>query len=385
MPPPVHQTTPAATIVRVAFSLAVGLSAAVAAGPPRPAAPEPGRALAPGDGGVPASRPPLLGFAINAHHISDLSLYLAAVDAIAGIGANGLLVVSPMFQRHVDSNEIRFVAQRCPTNEQLVAILQRARSRSLRTTLMPVVLIEEPGANDWRGVIRPTEPETWWAGYDRLMDRFLDIARAGGADVLSVGSELNSTEHDVDHWRRVIDRARRRFGGTLTYTANWDRYQTVPFWPLVDVISVSAYFELAPQEPQASPERLAGAWRSHRDRLLAFARSQQRPVMLMEVGYPSLPWAAAHPWDYVPRGDVTADHDAQARCWRGFFDAWAPELGRSRSPAAGLHCYCWDPYRHGGTSDTGYGVEGKPALDVIRNAFTRIRQSDAPDGSRRGR
>jgi hypothetical protein len=99
-----------------------------------------------------------------------------------------------------------------------------------------------------------------------------------------------------------------------------------------------------------------------------------RPLVLMEVGYPTLPGAAAHPWDYVPRDGVTADHEAQARCYRALFDAWAPVLGRGGGPARGLHCYCWDPYRHGEASDTGYGVEGKPALDVIRDAFARIRR-----------
>jgi len=255
-----------------------------------------------------------------------------------------------------------------------VAILRRARIRGLHTTLLPIVLLEDPGPDDWRGIIRPADPQRWWASYNRFLDRFLDIAVAADVDAFSVGSELNSMESEVERWYRIINRARERFDGALTYTANWDRYHVVTLWPLVDFISISAYFELAPQDAQAPPDELARAWRSERDRLLGFARSHDRPLVLMEVGYPTLPGAAAHPWDYVAREGVTADHEAQARCYRALFDAWAPVLGPGGGPARGLHCYCWDPYRHGEASDTGYGVEGKPALDVIRDAFARIRR-----------
>ncbi|MHC4217405.1 MAG: glycoside hydrolase family 113 [Planctomycetota bacterium] len=358
-----HTTAPGPAMIRAACPLVVGFSAALVAGDPPPAA-------------SPAPPPPrpLMGVAINAHHISDLSLYLGAVEAIADLGANALLVVSPMFQQRVDSIEIRYLPQRCPTDEQLVAILRRARSRGLHTTLLPIVLVEEPGPDDWRGVIRPAEPAAWWSSYDRFIDRFLDIALAGDVDAFSVGSELNSMESDVDRWRRVIERVRGRFEGALTYTANWDRYHAVPFWSRLDHISVSAYFELA-TVPGAPVEQLVRAWDAERDRLLQFARSRDRPLMLMEVGYPSLPTAAVHPWDYVPRGEVTTDHDAQARCYRAFFDAWTPTLTRPGSPALGFHCYLWDPYDHGDTPDTGYGVKGKPALDVIGEAFARIREA----------
>ena len=103
---------------------------------------------------------PILGFGINAHHISNLPLYLQSVDAIADLGANTLLLVTPMFQERVDSSEIRINPGRCPTSEQLSAILRRARRRGLQTVLLPIVLIEFPGEKDWRGVLKPADPKT---------------------------------------------------------------------------------------------------------------------------------------------------------------------------------------------------------------------------------
>ncbi len=320
---------------------------------------------------------PILGFGINAHHISDLPLYLQSVDAIADLGANTLLLVTPMFQERVDSSEVRINPVRCPTTEQLSAILRRAHRRGLQTVLLPIVLIEFPGEKDWRGVLKPADPEAWWASYERFIDYYLDIAVANSVDVFSVGSELNTTESEPPRWRRIIDRVRTRFGGRLTYTANWDRYEAVSFWSMVDFISVSSYFELAREKPDASVAELTRAWRIKRSQMLRFARSEHKPLVLMEVGYPSLPWAAAHPWEYVVRDDAQVDHAAQARCYRAFFEAWTDTFLTPGSPAIGFNCYFWDPYHRGGADDTGYGVRGKPALTIIRQAFDHIRAATA--------
>jgi len=318
---------------------------------------------------------PVLGIGLNAHHISDLPLYLQSVDAIAEIGANTLLLVTPMFQDKVDSSEIRLNPEKCPTREQLTAILSRARGHGLQTVLLPIVLIESPGDKDWRGTIRPDDLEAWWASYERFVDYFLDIAVATGVDVFCVGSELNGTEDQVDRWRRIIDRVRLRFDGHVTYTANWDRYRKVNFWSMVDFISVSSYFELSRDDPGASVSRLTAAWDAERTRLLQFARGRDKSILIMELGYPSLPWAAAHPWDYVAKDGAETDHEAQARCYRAFFGAWTESLTRPGSGALGVNCYYWDPYHRGGAEDTGYGIRGKPALGLIRKGFDRIRRA----------
>jgi hypothetical protein len=279
-----------------------------------------------------------------------------------------------MFQERVDSSEIRFLPHRCPTDEQLVAILKRADERGLFTTLLPIVLIERPGEKDWRGLLRPEDPNRWWESYDRFTDRFLTVADQGGVDAYSVGSELNSMEPKINRWKPLIERVRTEFDGPITYTANWDRYDRVKLWPLVDFVSVSAYFELARDDPEAPLRTLTRAWSRERDRLLKFNRRQGKSFVLMELGYPSLPWAAAHPWDYVAKGDARADHEAQARCYRAFFRAWAGEVARPGSRVLGFHCYAWDPYGNGEPDDTGYGFRGKPAMEIIRGAFEEIRR-----------
>lgn len=317
---------------------------------------------------------PVLGWAINAHHISNLPRYLESVDAIAELGANTLIVVTPMYQKHADSTAIRFRRSMCPTDEQLVAILRRGKERGLATILMPIVLIERPKDKQWRGVIEPSDWDEWWTSYRSMIDRFTDLANTADVDMLSIGSELNSTESQLDRWRAVADHVRERFDRLLTYSANWDRYHKVELWPLVDCISVSSYFELERNTPGAPIDELVAAWSTPRAKLLAAARRWDRPLLLSEIGYPSLPWANAHPWNYVAGRDDEPDHELQARCWRAFFRAWSDTFADDDSPIIGFCGYRWDPYHAGGDNDTGYGIRGKPALSIVRDGMARIRR-----------
>ncbi|MHC4990844.1 MAG: glycoside hydrolase family 113 [Planctomycetota bacterium] len=316
---------------------------------------------------------PVLGFALVVHHISDLPLYLQSIDRMAGFGANAINVVTPLFQRRVDSNTIEYLPRRCPTQEQLVQILRYARQRGMKTTLQPIVLIEQPRDKDWRGVIRPTDWNAWWNSYEQLIDHFLAIADVAEVDVFTIGSELNSTEPHVERWAMIATKVRRWFDGPITYAANWDRYDKVALWPLVDFISVSSYFELQREDPEAPEASLVEDWQAWRDGLLAFARGWNKPLMLGEVGYPSLPWASAHPWNYVAPSGTLADHEAQARCYRAFFATWSDALGDPReSRVRGMFCYHWDPYHQGQDTDTGYGIFGKPSEDIVRRGYSRI-------------
>ncbi|MCZ6834222.1 MAG: hypothetical protein O7G85_00465 [Planctomycetota bacterium] len=320
-----------------------------------------------------ASTRPILGYAIVAHHIGKLDLYLDSVDRIAALGANSLTIVTPMFQKYVDSSEIKYLDHKCPTEQQLKAIFSRAKSHGLMTTIQPIVLIEKPGKKDWRGVIEPKDWETWWASYHELIDRFLRVAIESDVDMFVMGSELNTTEENLDQWQEIVDKIRSNFDGQITYSANWDRYDKTQIWTKVDVISISSYFELERNNPGAPKKDLVFAWGPIRRKLLQFANDWDMPMLLSELGYPSLPWANAHPWNYVADG-INADHEMQARCYEAFFEAWAETIADLEGPAAGFTCYHWDPYHRGRSKDTGYGIEGKPSKRVIMEGFERIKE-----------
>jgi len=318
---------------------------------------------------------PIAGFAINAHHISDLNLYLESVDRIAEMGANALIVLTPMMQEFVDSNAMEFSPEKCPTDDQLVAIFERGRQKGLHTTLLPIVLLEKPGDKDWRGLIRPDDWDLWWQSYDLFIDRFVGIANRAEVDLLIVGSELNSTEEMTDRWSAIASRVRQEYKGQIGYSANWDRFDKIELWPSVDVLCVSSYFELEREDPDANVSKLAQAWKPEVNRLVRSAKKWKKPLVISEIGYPSVPWASAHPWNYVVKAGDEADHEAQARAWRAFLRVWTPLFRDPESPSFGFFAYHWSPYHRGDAWDCGYGVLGKPSHEILKTGFARIRQA----------
>ena len=328
---------------------------------------------------------PVLGMALNMHHVGDLDRYLHSIDQIAAMGANALVIVTPWFQEKINSNNIEFVATRCPTAAQLKSVLQRAKQHQLRTALVPIVLIAQPEPKEWRGKLAPSDWLQWWSSYTRFISHFVEIADEMEVDIFSIGSELNSTENQVERWASLTTLVRNQFSGAITYTANWDRYEKIGFWGLVDFISISAYFELVDESDDATVAAMSRTWSQIAQNLKEFAKQQKRLLLLMEVGYASVPWAGARPWDYLPGDLQSADPNAQSHAYQAFLNTWTTALATPSCPVRGFFLYHWDPYHHGGIRDFGYGIEGKPAEKLIRNAFKRIRvlleQSSAASNS----
>ncbi len=319
------------------------------------------------------SEPPLRGFAISLHHTEHLHLYLQAIDEMVELGFNCLEVTTPVFQTNGQAQEIHIKTGPGggPERWQLVALLHHASQRRLTTALMPQILFTAPRGNEWRGKIHPAQWDPWWKHYQRVIDYFLDVANEASVDIFCVGSELLSTERQAHRWTRLIQHTRRRFGGQLTYSTNWDHYHIPTIWRDLDMIGISGYWDLSVGTGQGSPtlDQLTHRWQNIRRKVLSFAAAHRRPILFTEIGYPSLPWAIKDPWNYIRNGQVNADHRAQAMGYASFLTAWDDLLRHQHDPTQlrGVFFYAWDPYHHGGEQDTGYGVRGKPALDLLKH------------------
>lgn len=292
--------------------------------------------------------------------------------SIADLGATG--VVLPVFWRSADvtSTRIEPFSYGVPQSEYdraTIEIARRAHARGLAIQVLPIIQLERLGVDEWRGTLRSADWDAWWHSYRMFVLHHADVAEAAGAEMFSVGSELGATEHDRRRWADLIRDVRRRFRGYVIYSANWDHYESVTFWDLLDGVGLSAYYELAEREDAPQAE-LDAAWRAHRDRILEWARPLGKPIYLTEVGYPARAGAAVHPWDYTQ--DEPIDPEAQARCFRAFAAAWrdVPELG-------GVTIWIWD---HGksGPGDPSYSIAGKPAAAVVRDFFLSVRRRARP-------
>ncbi|MEL6187846.1 MAG: hypothetical protein AAFU79_24755, partial [Myxococcota bacterium] len=151
----------------------------------------------------------------------------------------------------------------------------------------------------------------------------------------------------------------------IMYSANWDHFGPVRFWDLVDVAGVTAYFEVGPVRGAKLPA-LMEAWKAPHQQLLGFRTSLGRPLVVTEIGYPSLEGGLRWPWNETRR--ARADLEAQ----RLGYEAFARSFGSSLEGA-----YFWNWFGFGGKRDRNYTPRGKPAANVLACWFGLLTRTEA--------
>ena len=279
--------------------------------------------------------------------------YHEQLRRVKAVGADWVTLLLTAFVPKVDSNVIDRSGRRTVPDARLRETIRYARELGLRVALLPIVLIRDVESDDdWRGTLRPTDPGGFWRKYDEFLCHYLDIAREGGVELVFVGSELCSLETHHEAWRRVIQNARGRYPGWLSYSANWDHYDVPRFWPLLDQVGLTSYFELT-EEEAPSDEQLVRAWRRVRSELGRLSKALGRDIVLTELGYPSQNGANTAPWNYfLAPEDV--DLEEQAACFRAF-----RVVMKDASFLRGV--YFFDFFEKGGPKDSTYAIWGKPA------------------------
>jgi hypothetical protein len=309
---------------------------------------------------APLPPPQQRGCVLGLYYQEEKYDYHAQLDELAALGTRWVSLLLSVFVHTVDANEIELHNPRTVTDARLVETIRYARKQGLRVTLLPIVLIRDFDPDkDWRGTLRPTEPETFWRSYDRFLCHYADLAQAEGVEVLAVGSEtcsLEKPEH-TPAWRRVIQNARGRFNGWLTYSANWDHAEVPQFWDLLDFAGMTAYFTLTNREDPSLAD-LAASWPAIKDKMRALKARIGKPLLITEIGYPAIDGANTRPWDYV-KDSHRLDLQEQYLATQAFVRAW-------RDDQLLLGAYLFDFFGPGGPSDSGYSPRGKPVLDVWR-------------------
>lgn len=153
------------------------------------------------------------------------------------------------------------------------------------------------GSFEWRGAIEFRDEASWQRFFTSYEAWIVDQARFAAASDLPgfvVGTELDRTVHRPE-WLRIIERVRAEYGGRITYAANWDSVERVPFWDRLDYIGVQGYYPLG---RGSSPSRaeVRVAWDAHLAGLGALSKRVGRPVLFTEVGFNRSLLAAEKPW-----------------------------------------------------------------------------------------
>ena len=308
--------------------------------------------------------------AVQLHGGTDVyEKYHHLIPEIAGLGADTVLFVVHGWQEHAGTLDLHIDPRKTADPKELGKLCDLAKANGLRVILMPVVLLEDPRNNEWRGKIVPANHEwdEWFKRYNTFIQHFTAVAEKYHVDVLMVGSELVKTEGYTDRWRRIIKEVRQNYRGKLGYSANWDHYQTnkIGFWKDLDYVGMTTYYELAKGKNPPRSE-VDDSWKAIKKEILAFQREVKKPIIFTEVGWCSQEGAAHEGWNYYASQKATdAGMLEQSMLYESFIDTW------SREPAiGGIIWWEWD-VTAGGPTDFNYTPRGKPAEAIIRQLFAR--------------
>lgn len=313
-----------------------------------------------------AKLPYLNGAVIGLHH-QDKRTYHRQVDELAAAGFRHLCLLFSVFVQKVDSVEIRRDHQRTVRDDRLIETIVYAKKKGLSLALLPIVLILDPGDDDWRGVLRPKDEDKWWQNYDRFVAHYADISEHTGVDLLSIGSELGSLEDRTATWQRIIKNTRGRYRGNITYSANWDHADKPKFFKQLDIVGMTAYFSLTKKMDPTIAE-LEAEWRRVAKEVQKTHAWHGRPIFFTELGYASQNGINRDPWNYTMDVD-DIDLQEQADCFKAFINV-APSIKILKG------AYFYDYYDVGGKEDWSYSPRGKPAMAIWREWAKRVDAGD---------
>jgi hypothetical protein len=310
-----------------------------------------------------ADHPPQLqrGVALGLFAEDPSFSYAPLLQEIAAAGASHVSLVVPYYQHDIRSTDIGPHPRFSPPDAVVRRTLDQARDAGLRVFLFPILRLEYAvTVDEWRGTIEPKDPGAWWESYAAFILKFAQLAQRHRVGALCVGSELGSTDGTPERWAVLIRRVRRVFAGQLVYSANWDRYDRVRIWHLVDVAGLSAYFQLTEGLRRPPLDRLIHAWREQRVHLSRWRARIDKPLVFTELGYHSQERTNAFPWD--ESADKPVNTAEQADCYRAFIRVF-----HDASYLRGV--YFWNWFGWGGPGSREYSPRGKPAAGVICGWF----------------
>ena len=167
-------------------------------------------------------------------------------------------------------------------------------------------------------------------------------------------------------WKQLITDVRTIYKGKLTYAANWDRYDKLPFWDQLDYIGVDAYFPLA-DDKTPSVKAMVRGWEEPVAELARLSATFQKPILFTEFGYRSCDHTAEKPWE--SETDCQPKMEAQTNAYTALYEA----LG-SQSWFAGGFVWKWFMLeQHGPRERDRFSPQGKLAETALRQAWGKDR------------
>jgi hypothetical protein len=320
-------------------------------------------------------------------------------------GANMTTIETPAFTWG-DANP------RMVTDDEIRRAIALARENNLKVILKPVVNSDDSVWRAWIKFYRPLsadeiavgltsvvdpwgdEPVTregqtpdlakwdvWWRCFRGYLLHYAKIAEAEHVEMLCLGCEMNSTEAFDERWRELIADIRAVYHGAITYDVNHGRENAVPWWDAVDVISVSAYYQVPPPEGVTEEEAvmtttpeaaILAQLEKNKQELADLSAKYNKPILFIETGVTNVRGCARYPWSHPDANTGhPLDEQEQVNYYNAMFKAFWDEPW-----FMGFTWWDWPARlydREDADEHRGFCIYGKAAEEVVRQWYAKPR------------
>ena len=220
--------------------------------------------------------------------------------------------------------------------------IQYAKANNLKVMIKPQVWLH----GMWVGDVDHKSDEAWKRWEDTYRDyimQFVDLAIKYDIEMICIGTEYrNAVKKREAFWRELIKDIRGVYDGMLTYSANWDDYESLPFWDALDFIGISAYFPLSDMDTPPTL-LLTYRWRKHVKKLEKYSQKIGKKILFTEYGYLSVDGAAGKTWQLEKKmDDLAVNQQAQANGFDALLNSfWDTDFW------AGGFLWKWFPENYG--------------------------------------
>jgi hypothetical protein len=295
-------------------------------------------------------------------------------DSLPSLVQTGANSIEATLDYGIDAQTSQVVADANYT-DSLTALgntIAQAESLGLSVMVRPLIDFLNPTESapytvgDWRQDYQPTNVAAFFASYKQMIVSEAEVAQANGAQMLSIGAELDQLTGSqyLPYWTDIINSVRAVFSGELTYSASWNTAGEVSFWNQLNYEGIDCYVPLSnaanptlqqlingwldPATPSANPGAYAVIGnQSPIQYFESLAAQSGKPLIFTELGYANDSGAAADP---AASGN-SPDPALQAELYQAFFQAWQQS---GSSSLVGTYFWEWDP--NGSASNVGPNI-----------------------------
>lgn len=205
--------------------------------------------------------------------------------------------------------------------------------------------------------------QKWETDYEEYILIYAELAQKEQIELFCFGTELgNAVAKRPEYWMQLIAKIKKVYRGKLTYAANWDDFDKVPFWNELDYIGIDAYFPLS-EAANPTVNELTLAWKKHIDKIEATQKKFNKKIMFTEFGYRNADFAAEEPWTEHKNNK---NNQAQVNAYEALF-----RVLTTKDWFVGGFAWKWyaDDYHREEKNSVDYTPQDKPALETIRNWY----------------